>query len=37
MNQRVRKLLTAFAELMSVTLCLAFTATAQEMAAHHHI
>src|SRR6266550_5344082 len=37
MNQRVRKLLTAFAGLMSVTLCLAFTATAQEMAAHHHI
>src|SRR5947199_10058152 len=37
MNQRVSKLLTAFAELMSVTLCLAFTATAQEMAAHHHI
>ena len=37
MNQGVRKLLTAFAGLMSVTLCLAFTATAQEMAAHHHI
>src|SRR5436190_2321669 len=36
MNQRVRKLLTAFAGLMSVTLCLAFTATAQEIAAHHH-
>jgi carboxymethylenebutenolidase len=37
MNQRVRKLLTAFAGLMSVTLCFAFTASAQEMAAHHHI
>ena len=37
MNQRVRKLLTAFAGLMSVTLYFAFTATAQEMAAHHHI
>ena len=37
MNQRVRRLLTAFAGLMSVTLCFAFTATAQEMAAHHHI
>jgi carboxymethylenebutenolidase len=37
MNQRVRKLLTAFAGLMSVTLCFAFTATAQEMTAHHHI
>jgi carboxymethylenebutenolidase len=37
MNQRVRKLLRAFAGLMSVTLCLAFTATAQEMAAHHHM
>jgi len=36
MNQRVRRLLTAFAWLMSVTLCFAFTATAQEMAAHHH-
>jgi carboxymethylenebutenolidase len=37
MNQRVRKLLTAFAWLMSVMLCFAFTATAQEMAAHHHL
>src|SRR6266404_2805722 len=37
MNQRVRKLLTAFAGLMIATLCFAFTATAQEMAAHHHI
>jgi carboxymethylenebutenolidase len=37
MNQRVRKLLRAFAGLVSVTLCLAFTATAQEMAAHHHM
>src|SRR5216684_1652931 len=37
MNQRVRKLLTAFAWLMSVTLCFAFTATAQEMAEHHHL
>ena len=37
MNHRVRKLLTAFAGLMSVTLCFAFTTTAQEMAAHHHI
>jgi carboxymethylenebutenolidase len=37
MNQRVRRLLKAFAGLMSVTLCFAFTATAQEMAAHHHI
>jgi carboxymethylenebutenolidase len=37
MNQRVRKLLTAYAGLMSVTLCFAFTATAQEMAAHHHL
>ena len=37
MNQRVRKLPTAFAGLMSMTLCFAFTATAQEMAAHHHI
>ena len=36
MNQRVRKLLRAFAWLMSVTLCFAFTATAQELAAHHH-
>src|SRR5713226_7840501 len=37
MKQRARKLLTAFAGLMSVTLCFAFTATAQEMAAHHHV
>src|SRR5437667_11408997 len=37
MNQRIKKLLTAFAGLMSVTLCFAFTATAQEMAAHHHL
>ena len=37
MNQRVRRLLTAFAWLMSVMLCFAFTATAQEMAAHHHL
>lgn len=37
MKQRVRKLLTAFAALMSVTLCFTFTATAQEMAAHHHL
>src|SRR6266480_5725303 len=37
MNRRVRKLLTAFAGLMSVTLCFAFIATAQEMATHHHI
>src|SRR3982074_777645 len=37
MNQRVRKLLTAFALLMSVPLCFAFTVTAQEMAAHHHL
>jgi carboxymethylenebutenolidase len=37
MNERVRKLLTAFAGLMSVTVCLAFTASAQEMAAHHHV
>lgn len=37
MNQGVRKLLTVFAGLMSVTLCFAFTATAQEMAAHHHL
>src|SRR6266852_2961404 len=36
MNQRVRRLLTAFAGLLSVSLCFAFTATAQEMAAHHH-
>src|ERR1700674_5370030 len=37
MNQRVvRRLLTTFAGLMSVTLCFAFTATAQEMAMHHH-
>src|SRR5713226_1309391 len=37
MNLRARKLLTAFAGLMSLTLCLAFTAAAQEMAAHHHL
>src|SRR6266851_4525747 len=37
MKQRVRRLLTAFAWLMSVVLCFAFTATAQEMAAHHHL
>ncbi len=37
MNQRVRRLLTAFAWLMSVMLCFAFTATAQEMAAHHRL
>jgi carboxymethylenebutenolidase len=37
MNQRARRLLTAFAGLMSVTLCFAFTAAAQEMAAHHHL
>src|SRR6266446_1319049 len=37
MSQRVRRLLTAFAWLMSVMLCFAFTATAQEMAAHHHL
>jgi carboxymethylenebutenolidase len=37
MNEKVRKLLTTFAGLTSVTLCLAFTATAQEMAAHHHV
>ena len=37
MNQRVRKLSAAFAGLMSVTLCFAFNATAQEMAAHHHL
>src|SRR5712664_2499020 len=37
MNQRVRKFLTAFACLTSVMLCFAFTATAQEMAAHHHL
>src|SRR5712691_4303800 len=37
MNRRVRKLLTAFAGLVSVTLCFAFIATAQEMATHHHI
>src|SRR5712691_9191754 len=36
MNLRARKLLTAFAGLMSLTLCLAITAHAQEMAAHHH-
>src|SRR5712691_5556142 len=34
---RGRKLLGAFAWLMGVTLCLAFTAAAQEMVAHHHI
>ena len=37
MSQRVRRLLTAFAWLMSVVLCFAFTATAQEMAANHHL
>src|SRR6266446_1321906 len=37
MNRRVRKLLTAFAGLMSVTLCFAFVATAQEVATHHHV
>jgi carboxymethylenebutenolidase len=37
MNQRARRLLTAFAGLISVTLCFAFTATAQEMATHHHL
>src|SRR5258708_25717120 len=37
MKQRVRRLLTAFAWLMSAVLCFAFTATAQEMAAHHHL
>jgi carboxymethylenebutenolidase len=31
-----RNFLSAFAWLLGVTLCLAFTATAQEMAAHHH-
>ncbi len=35
MNLRARKLLTAFAGLMSLTLCLACTAAAQEMTAHH--
>src|SRR5229473_385789 len=37
MKQRVRRLLATFAWLMSVILCFAFTATAQEMAAHHHL
>src|SRR5260370_27010853 len=37
MNLRARKLLTAFAGLMSLTLCLALSAAAQEMAAHHHL
>src|SRR5229473_977836 len=37
MNQRVRNLLTTFTGLMSVTMCLVFTATAQEMAMHHHV
>src|ERR1700680_4761767 len=37
MNQRVRRLLRTFAWLMSVTLCFAFTVTAQEMAEHHHL
>lgn len=37
MNQRVRTLLTVFSGLMMVTLCLACTATAQEMAMHRHV
>src|SRR5712691_7630083 len=37
MNLRARKLLAAFAGLMSLTLCLVVTAHAQEMAAHHHL
>lgn len=37
MNQTVRRLLTTFAGLMSVTLCFVLTATAQEMAMHHHV
>ncbi len=32
-----RKLLEGFAWLIVVTLCMSFTATAQEMAAHHHL
>src|SRR5712692_6286021 len=32
-----RKLLGAFAWSLGVTLCVAFTAAAQEMVAHHHI
>src|SRR5258708_6439507 len=37
MSMRARKLLTAFAGPMSLTLCLACTAAAQEMTAHHHL